>query len=172
MGGRAGRPWLHAPCSMPRAPCSALRWWLVAGGCVTVTGSVCGCVWVGRTTDYFVAKEARIPPAPPGRRPRGREARRGPTQPKSAPRTPPAPECPRVPPGRCGTSGTTAHRRRAGAVVGRLHLLNVPHINNRPLKTSLSYAKLKLSRRVAWTTAAANFFLTSQISTRRGACID
>jgi hypothetical protein len=32
---------------------------------------------------------------------------------------------------------------------GHFHFLNVPHINNRPLKTVLSYAKLKLNRRVA-----------------------
>jgi hypothetical protein len=36
------------------------------------------------------------------------------------------------------------------ALSGSLHFLNVPHIyiNNRPLKTSLSYTKLKLNRRV------------------------
>jgi hypothetical protein len=37
---------------------------------------------------------------------------------------------------------------RNGVYSGSLHFFNAPHINNRPLKTSLSYTKLKLSRRV------------------------
>jgi hypothetical protein len=39
-------------------------------------------------------------------------------------------------------------RRSSQQSRGALHFLNVPHINNRPLKTSLSYAKRKLNRRV------------------------
>jgi hypothetical protein len=45
---------------------------------------------------------------------------------------------------------------------GDFHFLNVPHINNRPLKTILSYAKLKLNRRTVelddLAAAAASFF--------------
>jgi hypothetical protein len=40
------------------------------------------------------------------------------------------------------------------------------YINNRPLKTSLSYAKLELKRTApsSWTTAGANFFFTLRAS--------
>jgi hypothetical protein len=42
-----------------------------------------------------------------------------------------------------GCSSSTALRAGFdfGVLRGALHFLNVPHINNRPLKTSLSYAK-------------------------------
>jgi hypothetical protein len=33
-------------------------------------------------------------------------------------------------------------------ISGYFHFFNAPHLNNRPLKTSLAYAKLKLNRRV------------------------
>jgi hypothetical protein len=39
------------------------------------------------------------------------------------------------------------HQMELGAVF-IFYILNVPHINNRPLKTGLSYAKLKMARRV------------------------
>jgi hypothetical protein len=74
-----------------------------------------------------------------------------PPQPDSqfAVRSPPPPPGP-GPAGPVGR-GPWACRRvpaRAAATRSALHFLYVPHINNRPLKTILSYAKLKLNRRV------------------------
>jgi hypothetical protein len=55
------------------------------------------------------------------------------------------------------------------------HFFNAPHINNRPLKPILSYAKLKLNRRVGRQRQPFYFVLPcgrQAISTHRGACIN
>jgi hypothetical protein len=66
-----------------------------------------------------------------------------------------------------------AHALVWAALRGCFHILNAPHINNRPLKTSLSHAQLKLNRRVGRQRQPV-FFLPCerQISTHRGACIN
>jgi hypothetical protein len=54
-----------------------------------------------------------------------------------------------------------ARRRQQAArqsTRGALYFLNVPHINNRPLKTSLSYAKWKLNPRVGHDSGSQFFF--------------
>jgi hypothetical protein len=63
----------------------------------------------------------------------------------------------------------------AAAFVRRrgLDFLNAPHINNRQLKTSPSYAKLKLNRRVGRQRQPIYFLpCERRISAHRGACIN
>jgi hypothetical protein len=59
--------------------------------------------------------------------------------------TPTHPPTPHPLPAYCllAVTGNLLVRRR-----GDVHFFNAPHINNRPLKSSLPYAKLKLNRRV------------------------
>jgi hypothetical protein len=71
------------------------------------------------------------------------------------------------------TTTNTNHNHGHGRRRRGFHFFNVPHINNRPLKIILSYAKLKLNRRVGrQRQPKKNSPCERQISTHRDACIN